>query len=276
MKHDDFDRLMRSFELSNDERIRPESYVIVRIDGHSFSTLTRKILNIRPFDTNLRNCMLNTVEYIMTESEWNMIYGYTQSDEISILLDHRTVRSIFGGKVRKLNSLLAALATAIFNVEFQAAFGNDGGNVLPIFDCRVIQIPTLERVLDYFNWRKSDSETNCLNQWAWYLLVNQDKLSPTQAQHQLNKKRPEFKHDILFQHEMNFDKLPAWQKRGTGYVWEKYTHEGFNPITKETVIKDKYRLKLNEYLPVSPTDHGNYIKHIIEEHEKRYVVNKKC
>ena len=44
----------------------------------------------------------------------NALIGYTQSDEISLILSD-TKNPIFNGRVSKLNSVIASMATAKFN-----------------------------------------------------------------------------------------------------------------------------------------------------------------
>jgi tRNA(His) 5'-end guanylyltransferase len=57
---------------------------------------------------------------------FRVIYGYTQSDEISLLF-HPEENS-FGRKTRKLNSILAGEASAKFSLQL----GDHGS-----FDCRI-------------------------------------------------------------------------------------------------------------------------------------------
>src|ERR1044072_1490512 len=155
MKGSEFDDKMRSFEKSNDEIIRPNMLVVTRIDGRTFSTLTRKILKVEPYDKNLSYCMRSTVMHLMN-CGFDVLFGYTQSDEISLLMDN-TKKYAFAGKVRKYNSLLAGQASAHMSLLMER---------LVTFDCRTIQFPTIDDVLDYFSWRRADSEKNCLNMWC--------------------------------------------------------------------------------------------------------------
>ena len=43
MKFDDFDRQMRIYEESLDQYILPDMYLVARLDGRSFTKLTKKI-----------------------------------------------------------------------------------------------------------------------------------------------------------------------------------------------------------------------------------------
>lgn len=54
-----------------------------------------------------------------------------------------------------------------------------------------------------------------------------------------------------FQHGINFNDVPAWQKRGTGVYWESYEKEGFNPKLGQPVAVTRRRLKIDRDLPLA-------------------------
>lgn len=121
-------------------------YVVARLDGHGFTRLTKKEWNLEKlFDIRFRDLMISTTKHLM-DCGFRIMYGYTQSDEISLLfhLDDDT----FGRKERKLLSILASEAS----VSFSLAAGRPA-----IFDCRLIPLPNKELVVDYFRWRQEDS-----------------------------------------------------------------------------------------------------------------------
>ena len=112
MNFETLDINMRRFETSLDQVILPDLYLVVRIDGRNFTRLTKEICEFEaPFDTRFRDAMTDTVKHLM-ECGFRIVYGYTQSDEISLLFhpDDRT----FGRKTRKINSVLAGEASAFF------------------------------------------------------------------------------------------------------------------------------------------------------------------
>lgn len=259
MKTREFDAKMRAFELSNDEKVRPDMWVIARIDGRNFSTLTRKTLKLKPFDEKLRDAMYFTVREIMQESGWRCIFGYTHSDEMSILLDKDTVGTTFDGKIRKINSLLAAEASVRFSNHM---------NVFATFDCRVIQLPTIDHVTDYYLWRRGDSETNCLNAWAYYFLL-EEGLTGTAAQKKLHKQKPEYKHDLLFKHGLNYNSLPDWQKRGIGLLWKDYLKDAVNQKTGEKVQVQRQYVQEWFNLPLDNNEYKVFIENIIHWSKKQ-------
>jgi tRNA(His) 5'-end guanylyltransferase len=46
-----------------------------------------------------------------------------------------------------------------------------------------------------------------------------------------------------------FDALPAWQRRGAGLWWENYEKTGVNPLTGESAVAIRRRVKLERELP---------------------------
>lgn len=141
MNFDKLDKEMRKYEESLDQIILPEIYMVARLDGRNFTRLTKEICKFEaPFDVKFRDLMILTVKHLM-DCGFKIIYGFTESDEISILFSQQ--EGIFSRKVRKFNSILSAEASAAFSVKL---------GKIAAFDCRVVPLPTIERVLDYFLW----------------------------------------------------------------------------------------------------------------------------
>ena len=146
MKFDDLDQKMRVFETAADDCILPEMYIVARLDGRSFTRLTKEICQFEaPFDERFRDMMLETAESLMT-CGFRVVYAYTESDEISLLFDRD--EQLFGRKLRKYNSTLAGEASAKFSLLL--------GRVAT-FDCRISQLPNVNLVVDYFRWRNEDA-----------------------------------------------------------------------------------------------------------------------
>src|ERR1700752_1801899 len=159
MKFDDLDARMRRFETAHDHCVLPGLFMVARIDGRSFTRLTREVHKFEaPYDACFRDHMIATVEHLMT-CGFRVVYGFTQSDEISLLF-HRD-EDAFERKLRKFDSLLAGEASACFSLCL-------GG--IAAFDCRISQLPSEQHVLDYFVWRQEDATRNALNSHCYWQL----------------------------------------------------------------------------------------------------------
>jgi len=59
-----------------------------------------------------------------------------------------------------------------------------------------------------------------------------------------------WKNELLFSRGINFDKLPAWQKRGIGIYWTEVEKAGFNPLTRQEVKTLRRTLQVSYELPL--------------------------
>lgn len=238
MKFDELDKKMRVFETTHDICVLPKVFMVARIDGRSFTRLTKEVHKFEaPFDERMRDLMTETVRHLMN-CGFEVVFGYTQSDEISLLF-HPEITS-FDRKLRKYNSVLAGEASA----KFSLLLGD-----LAAFDCRICELPTLDLVCDYFRWRNEDAHRNALNAHCYWLLRKQGK-SARQATSFMAKKSVAEKNELLFQSGINFNDLPLWQKRGTGLYWEDYEKEAVNKLTGEKVLAKRRRIKIDYDLPM--------------------------
>lgn len=223
MKFDDFDRQMRIYEESLDQYILPDMYLVARLDGRSFTRLTREVCKFEvPFDVRFRDYMVETAKNLM-ECGFRIVYGFTESDEISLLFHAKD--NTFGRKVRKINSILAGEASAVFSLKL--------GQVAT-FDCRTIPLSNLEKVADYFIWRQEDAHRNSLDAHCYWAL-RKEGIEPNQATAMLEGKSMSFKNELLFQRGINYNELPNWQKRGIGVYFQDSVKEGYHPVTEESV-----------------------------------------
>ncbi len=223
MKFEEIEAVMRKNESLSEQYVLPENYIIVRLDGKGFTKLTKEKLTLeKPFDDGFGKVMTDTVKYLFNTG-FKVIYGYTQSDEISLLIDKGD--QTFSRKIRKINSVLAGEASAFFSLQFQE---------LCVFDCRTIAIPNREMLLDYFCWRQEDAHRNSLSAYCYWTLRN-NGFTANQATGKIEKMTQAEKNELLFQHGINYNELPAWQKRGVGLYWQTVLKDAFDPIRQQPV-----------------------------------------
>ena len=251
MKFDDLDKKMRVYEQSIDQTVLNELYLVARLDGRNFSRLTKEICNFKaPFDERFRDMMIATVKKLM-DCGFRIIYGYTESDEISLLF-HRD-ENTFGRKVRKYNSILAGMASATFSLELGQPVA---------FDCRLVPLPNVELVKDYFLWRQEDAHRNALNAHCYWMLRKEGE-SVEKVTSLLEGKAVSYKNELLFSRGINFDKLPSWQKRGVGIYWDEIEKIGYNPIKNSEEKALRRELKVDIELELGKK-YGDMIEKIIE------------
>ena len=164
------DRMKNNYENVNRFYLTRRMPVIIRVDmraGHTFT----KGMN-KPFDDVFVKTMQETMEYLC-ENIQGCVLGYTQSDEISlVLVDYAelTTDAWFGNNLQKMCSVSASMTTMAFNKFFYGNMPADEENSGTyykalekgaMFDSRVFTIPK-EEVCNYFIWRQQDSTRNSI------------------------------------------------------------------------------------------------------------------
>lgn len=250
MIFDELDRSMRIYETSHDHCVLPGLWMVARLDGRGFTRLVREQIELAaPFDERFHVWMQETTRHLMN-CGFQVLYGYTQSDEISLLLARDETQ--FGRKLRKYHSILAAEASVCFSRQ---------ANHHAIFDARISQLPDAATVVDYFRWRNEDAARNALNAWCYWTLRKQGE-TPAKATLQLSGLSPAAKNELLFQQGINFNDLPLWQKRGSGLYWSQREHTGYNPRSGESTVTTRRELILNAELPMKD-DYSHFIRNLL-------------
>ncbi len=188
------DRMKNNYEKRFEYKLFRRIPAIIRLDGRSFHSLTHKCE--KPFDKKLSDCMEKTTRYLCEEIQGAKC-AYTQSDEISILLNDYefiTTQAWFDYDLQKVVSISASLAS----LKFSELFGT-----IAQFDSRAFNIP-IDEVANYFIWRQKDWIRNSVEMLArHYYSANQ----------LLNKGQSDM-HQMLSQKNINWADLPNRFKNG--------------------------------------------------------------
>lgn len=244
--HDELGTRMKEYyEKIPKYKLMRRTPVILRIDGKAFHSFTKGFA--RPFDKVLMNTMQRTMKYLC-ENIQGCVLGYTQSDEISLLLiDYKKFNSEawFDYEVQKLCSISASMATVAFNKFFYEEYDKWGRETFPnwwddggtnedlsdyaeelrlekaygvatrkgaMFDSRCFNIPK-EEVANYFYWRQLDATRNSIQ------MVGQANFSHKE----LNCKTCNMIQDMLHEQKgINWNDFTVPEKRGTCCIKEAY------------------------------------------------------
>lgn len=222
------DRMKIYYEDVTRHYLPRRTHTIIRLDGKSFHTYTKKL--VRPFDAGLIEDMQKTT-IRLCENIQGAVLGYTQSDEISLVLcdyKEKETESFFKGNIQKICSVSASMATAFFNA-FRQARNFEGGPAF--FDARVFTIPEKVEVLNYLIWRQKDATRNSIQMAAQSVYSHKE----------LNKKKWSDLNEMLFQKGINFNDYSSSEKRGSLIVKEYFEGEAYDKRKQENVIVTRSR-----------------------------------
>lgn len=248
----DLDVRMKKYEFVSRNYLTNKIPVIIRIDGRAFHTFTKGFN--KPFDDLLSSVMAQTTEFLCRNIQ-NCVFGYTQSDEISLLLiDSKTIETSpwFDNCVQKIVSLSSSMTTLYFNRGFEKNMGSTNPLYLTsnqkgaTFDSRAFNIPK-EEVVNYFIWRQEDATRNSIQ------MLGQSNFSNKQLQ---NKSCDNIQ-EMLFQEKgINWNNLPTKNKRGVACYKIPTNISTENGNT----IRNKFIVDYN--IPIFTQDRNFIEKHI--------------
>jgi len=207
-KKDSLGDRMKGYEAIPKAKLMKRTPVIIRIDGKAFHTWTKQLKKIDfglqddPF-SDIMNVAMTETTRLLIENVQNAVLGYTQSDEISILInDWKKLETSqwFDNSIQKMASVAASMSTAYFNNTFAS------GNVTPaMFDARVFNLPK-EEVTNYFIWRQQDASRNSVQMLGRHYFSHK----------QMHEKNVSQIQDMLMEdHGVNWNNIDTWKRRGT-------------------------------------------------------------
>lgn len=217
---------MKGYEYVTRTYLPSRMPVIIRIDGRAFHGFTRGFG--KPFDQVLSTAMAETTARLLANIS-GCVFGYTQSDEISLLLKNDQTNNTtpwFDNNISKLLSISASMATLYFNRIFSVLTGEEleGWNVDvklantyikaiekgAMFDSRAFVIPESE-TNNYFIWRQQDATRNSIQ------MVGQANFSHKELQY---LKTNAIQDKLFTEKGINWNDFPTRYKRGVG-VYKK-------------------------------------------------------
>ncbi len=271
---------MKEYEHATRTFLEKKIPVILRLDGKAFHTYTKGF--DKPYDEALIEDMQKTLIYLC-ENIQGAKCGYTQSDEITILLtdfDTEETSAWYDYNVEKITSVSASLATAKFNhlrflrklksittsndISFKPEYNciDFEDQLVKIklaqFDSRAFQAPTPEEVVNNFLWRYRDAVKNSK------AMLAQSLFSPAQL-HKVNT--DEMVTKCITEKNINWNDLDYSKKYGTFVIKNKYAN---GELVDDNYEQSKDDVVRNRWECVCPPD-----LNITEERQMilKYLVN---
>jgi len=196
----------------------PTLPVIIRLDGNNFSKWTVGL--DKPFDEKLNQLMTETTQFLVEET--NAVVGYTQSDEITLIIYSADRKSAIyhDGKKQKILSKLTAKCVNFFNDRRKELLPDH--DKVAVFDARIYQTPTLNDATVQLLWRENDATKNSISMLAQSHFSHG---TPSSELHGLNGSQAQDK--LMLEKGVNWNDLPAKYKRGT-YIKRIKTSSAFS------------------------------------------------
>lgn len=220
--------------------------------------------------------MQQTMLYLC-ENIQGCVLGYTQSDEITLILqDYKTLSTCawFDYEIQKICSISASMATMAFNKFFEQNVYDENplGSVNSencelintyinaikkgaMFDARCFNIPK-EEVTNLIHWRQLDAARNSVQ------MVGQAYFSHKELQ---NKSCSDIQDMLMEKYNINWNDFPTTQKRGSCCIKVYYQ----NP---EVDIKDGANIRsswfIDNEIPLFKGEDREYIEKLINFEEE--------
>ena len=263
---------MKKYEYETRKYLERKQPVIIRIDGKAFHSFTRGLK--KPFDDIFVKTMQDTMKYLC-ENVQGCVLGYTQSDEITLVLvdyQNREASAWFDNNIQKMVSVSASMATLAFNkawhenirtISLPATFDfmSDEKKSYWLkkyhtyhdkewkatFDSRVFTLPK-EEVVNCLIWRQQDATRNSIQS------VGQANFSHKELH---GKNCSDIQDMLILEKGINWNDYSATLKRGSCCVKKPFK---INEGTEQEAVRNKW--VIDNEIPIFTQD-KDYVNKLI-------------
>lgn len=208
---------VKNFEM--DDKILPNCWIVVRVDGRSFHKFSDKHKFQKPNDSRALNLMNKAAATVMEEFK-DILLAYGQSDEYSFVLKKDT--QLYNRRSSKLMTYISSLFSSSYVYFWKSYFSDNKLKYPPAFDSRIVLYPTDENLRDYLSWRQADCHINNLYNTTFWALVLQGGLTNAEAEKRLCGTFSADKNEILFsEFNTNYNNELVLYRKGTTLLRKK-------------------------------------------------------
>ncbi|KAL1949433.1 hypothetical protein VTO73DRAFT_8314 [Trametes versicolor] len=202
---------VRNFELP--DPLLPETFMVLRIDGHAFHRLSAEHDFAKPNDERALQLMDHAARDVMNEFK-DVVLAFGESDEYSFLFRKST--TLYNRRESKILSTITSLFTSSYVFNWPKYLPDTPLKYCPSFDGRIVLYPSITAVRDYFSWRQADTHINNMYNTVFWALVLQGGQTTTEAHATLRGTVSATKHEIMFsKFGINYNDLPARFRKGS-------------------------------------------------------------
>lgn len=172
-------------KFESEDRLLLNCWIIVRIDGKGFHKFTEKHNFTKPNDERALNLMNQCAIKVMKEFK-DISISFGQSDEYSFIFRKDT--QIYNRRASKIASYVNSLFSSSYVFYWNDYLPGEKLTYPPMFDARVILLPSDQNLRDYLSWRQADVHVNNLYNTTFWKLVLESGLSNAEVRN--NKLTP--------------------------------------------------------------------------------------
>jgi tRNA(His) 5'-end guanylyltransferase len=245
--------------------VEGSQYFTIRLDGKSFSKVGRRLHALGALETEYSekfNLWMQDVCHFLTKEISNVVYSYTQSDEITILIapmpynfkEDRHEPHAFNGRRDKLISLASSLASARFYRHMVLSVGLERVDELPlaVFDGRLAVYHSLHSAFELILWRSYDCAVNSVSTTLHLL---RDAPLPRKEISRLNTLQK-----LVLLHSVGImPDMTQHQKYGTLFHRAREIVTVVNQLTGEADTRDKYFIRQVNGMVVNNVKEGRIL-----------------
>lgn len=221
----------QAYQLDNDKTI------VIRLDMRAGGTFVRGLQ--KPFDDAFTDAMKRTAQALAEQVQGTQLV-YTGSDEITLILKQKGEKPFtpfFNGKLQKMVSLTASIATAAFNKAWLDIVNNTTDDArkdvlssklfTACFDSRAFELDNdWDSAFECVWWRVNDVRRNSVQMLARHYFSHRElqNVKVTEMLQKLDESGHSWESEVSMEN-----------KYGTILIHEAYNGTGYNPKTKEYV-----------------------------------------
>jgi tRNA(His) 5'-end guanylyltransferase len=184
------------FEVFAGRELATGKPLVARLLGRKFDQLIEQMSYEKPYDARFGKAMVKTLSYLV--STLGCSFGYAERTDLSLYATSN------GGDARRLLSRIAGEAAAKMSLLV--------GHVAT-FECRLYEFPEPDMALEYFRWRREESEATAIDRYCIHVL-SQSGADSGAVPRILDGLGSDEKVELLRQNALDFSTVPAWQRQG--------------------------------------------------------------
>ena len=235
-------RSLERFETYNDGFILPDTRLVIRLDAHRIGDWARIASGEYPCGIELTKAFHSTAKALLTSS-FRVVLAYAHGDEISLYIDPTE-----NSNPLRRSKLISSFASAA------ALHFRDASGLSALFDARLSELPSDERLTEYFMWQRRYCFRNAITIALRRTLADAG-LSADDVERRLHGLPEAQRIDALAQAGVSLQSIPSTTRHGAVFSWHEVEKDG----------RSTFSIRETTSLPLEDEDFLNLIKQLLRK-----------